>query len=201
MQYVARRFAMNYIYIESLVKQCKSNDEFSKELLAEQFKPFIINISGKTFIHGYDRNDIINECYKYLFHCVKLYNPEKHRFVAYATNGIKNNLKDLISKHKRRSSSEGSEALTFTNNLELYLQNEERHIDENLCLNADYNLVRIAINELDSLEKELITFVYLNNRTVKEFSKLKNITYNAAITIKNMALDNMFIRLKYFYKI
>ena len=147
---------MNYTYIESLILKCKSNDEFSKELLAEQFRPFIINISGKTFIHGYDRNDIINECYKYLFHCIKLYNPEKHRFVAYATNGIKNNLKDLISKHKRRSSAEGSEALTFTNNLELYLQSEEGHIDENLYINADHNLVRIAINELEPLEKELI---------------------------------------------
>ena len=135
------------------------------------------------------------------FHCIKLYNPEKHRFVAYATNGIKNNLKDLISKHKRRSSSEGSEALTFTNKLEHILLSEEGCIDENLYLAVDYNLVRIAINELEPLEKELITFVYLNNRTVKEFSKLKNITYNAAIPLKNMALDNMFIRLKYFYKI
>ena len=192
---------MNYNHIESLVLKCKSNDNLSKELLAEQFRPFIINISGKTFIHGYDRNDIINECYKCLFHCVKLYNPEKHRFVAYATNGIKNNLKDLIAKHKRRSSAEGSEALTFTDNLELYLQNEEGHIDENLCINTEHNLVRTAVNELEPFEKELITFVYLNNRTVKEFSKLKNITYNAAIAIKNAALDNMFIRLKYFYKI
>ena len=192
---------MNYTYIETIVKQCKSNDESSKELLAEQFRPFIINISGKTFIHGYDRNDLINECYKALFHCIELYNPEKHRFVAYATNGIKNNLKDLIEKYKRRSSSEGSEALTFTDKLEHYLLSEEGHIDENLCINTDYNLVRIAVNELEPLEKELITFVYLNNRTVKEFSILKIITYNAAIALKNTALNNMFIRLKYFYKI
>ena len=192
---------LNYDYIESLVLRCKQDDKSAKELLAEQFRPFIINLSGRTFIHGYERSDIISECYCILFHCIELYKPKQHRFVAYATNGIKNSINDLIHKHKNRRSAEGLEALVFSEKLENYILNEEGLVDENLCLHTDYTLVKIAIKELEPLEKELITFVYLNKNTVKAFSKIKNISYNYAITLKNRALNNMFIRLKYFYQI
>lgn len=198
---IRRHPIMNYAYIESLILKCKSNDKHSKELLAEQFRPFILNLSAKTFIHGYDIHDIQHECYRILFHCVNLYNPERHRFVSYATNGIKNSINALIEKHKKRSSAEGKESLIFTDNYENYLVNEEKHIDEKLCLSCEYAVVKIAVAELEPLEKELVTFVFINNKTVREFSKLKHLTYNAAIAIKNMALHNLFLRLKYFYQI
>ena len=86
---------MNYDYIESLVRQSKDGDINSKEKLLEEFKPFIINISKRTFIYGYEFEDIINECYRILLKCISLYKIENHRFVAYATNGIKNNINDL----------------------------------------------------------------------------------------------------------
>ena len=38
---------MNYSYIENLVKLSKTGDEYSKEMLIEEFRPFIINISKK----------------------------------------------------------------------------------------------------------------------------------------------------------
>ena len=98
---------MNYSQIESLVKSSKHGNSASKELLAEAFKPFILNISKRTFINGYDFYDIQNECFKILFHCVSLYNPENNKFVAYATNGIRKSLNDLIKKSKNRSHAEG----------------------------------------------------------------------------------------------
>ncbi len=58
---------MNYDYIENLVKQCKDGDETSKEKLIEEFRPFIINLSKRTFIPGYDYDDFKNECYRILF--------------------------------------------------------------------------------------------------------------------------------------
>ena len=87
---------MNYKYVENLVRLSKNGDMKSKERLLEEFKPFIINISKRTFIHGYEFEDIMNECYKILLKCISLYKLENHRFVAYATNGIKNNINDLI---------------------------------------------------------------------------------------------------------
>jgi DNA-directed RNA polymerase specialized sigma subunit len=89
---------MDFNEIEDLVADAKSQNQQSKERLVEEFKPFIINLSNKTFISGYDTKDIQNECYRILFKCVSVYKLEKHRFVAYATNGIKNSINDLIRK-------------------------------------------------------------------------------------------------------
>ena len=109
---------MDYNYVESLVYQCKNGDMISKEKLADEFRPLIINISKRTFIDGYDLNDIRNECYKSLFKCVSLYNLEKHKFVAYATNAIKNNINDLIKHIKTRSSTNGNDALSLHSDVE-----------------------------------------------------------------------------------
>ncbi len=65
---------MDYKYIETLARKAKDGDVHSKEQLAEEFKPFIINLANKTFIHGYDFYDLQNECYHSLFKCLSLYN-------------------------------------------------------------------------------------------------------------------------------
>ena len=39
---------MNYDYIENLVIKSKDGNEESKEKLANEFKPFIINLSKRT---------------------------------------------------------------------------------------------------------------------------------------------------------
>ena len=106
---------MDFSYIETLVKKSKDGDSASKEELALQFKPFIINLSKKTFIDGYDKQDIMNECYRILFRCVDIYDTSRHRFVAYATNGIKNSINDLIEKNISRSHLEGASTLVLEN--------------------------------------------------------------------------------------
>src|SRR5471030_1860774 len=109
---------MNFEYIEELVTKCKNGDALSKEKLAEEFRPLIFNISKKTFIHGYAIHDIQNEGYKTLFNCVSLYNSEKHRLVAYASNSIRNNINDLIRRIKIRSATEGNDALSLHEDVE-----------------------------------------------------------------------------------
>ena len=104
---------MDFNYIEALVTKCKNNDEATKEKLSAEFRPFIYNISKRTFIDGYNTHDIMQECYQSLFKSVSMYNLEKHRFVTYATNAIKNNMNDLIKRIKTRSSTEGSDALSL----------------------------------------------------------------------------------------
>ena len=54
---------MNFEYIESLVTKSKNGDTLSKEKLAEEFRPLIFNISKRTFIDGYEIQDIQNQCY------------------------------------------------------------------------------------------------------------------------------------------
>lgn len=80
---------MDYDYIEYLVRLSQTGYNHSKEKLIEEFRPFIINISKRTFINGYDFEDIVSEYYQILFKYISLYKAKTHRFVAYATNGIK----------------------------------------------------------------------------------------------------------------
>lgn len=192
---------MDYLYIENLAVRSKAGDKYSKELLSLEFRPFIISISKKTFIHWYDIENIQSECYSILFKCVVLYEPSYHRFVAYAVNGIKNSINALIEKSKNRSSAEGNEALTLCSNLEYVLSSNTQTIEETLCEKADYENLFLAINKLNSKEKALITAVYFRRKTLTEYSKLTNIPYYDIITIKNSALKKLLVYLNNFNRI
>ena len=182
---------MNFKEIENLVSSAKSQNKLSKERLAEEFTPFIINLSNKTFISGYDTKDIQNECFRILFKCVSVYKLEKHRFVAYATNGIKNSINDLIRKSKNRSSSEGFEALTLSDNLEHFLPSTDCGLEEMMCAKADCELLRQAFNNLHEDEKELIIFVYFKNNSLQTYAYWKNMCYSTANRKKRSILNKM----------
>ena len=182
---------MDFKEIEDLVIAAKAQNELSKEKLAKEFTPFIINLSNKTFINGYDTKDIQHECYRILFKCVSVYKLEKHRFVAYATNGIKNSINDLIRKSKNRNSSEGFEALTLSDNLEHILPSTDCGLDEMLCNKADFELSKEVFDNLSKEEKELITFVYFKNNSLQTYAYWKNMCYSTANRKKRTILKKM----------
>ncbi|MBN1036083.1 sigma-70 family RNA polymerase sigma factor [Clostridium botulinum] len=171
---------MDLKYVEMLAKKSKDGDNLSKEKLIEEFRPFIRNLSRKTFIHGYDKDDLENECYKNLFKCLNSYNLEKHSFVAYATNGMKNNLNDLIRKTKNRDNSEGSSALTLTDNLEHTLPSNNLNLEEMICNQCDLKILKVAIKNLTEEEQELIDFIFFKNNTIRLYSYLKDMCYSTA---------------------
>ncbi|NRT75144.1 sigma-70 family RNA polymerase sigma factor [Clostridium beijerinckii] len=191
---------MDFNYIESLVIKCKNNDETAKEKLAAEFKPLIYNISKRTFIDGYNMYDIQQECFESLFKSVSMYNIEKHRFVAYATNAIKNNIKDLIKRIKSRSSTEGNEALKLYYNFEGNLPSEEISTEVLLCEMCDYEDLRLALDNLTREEKEFIDFVFFKNYTVLDYSHLKNMCYSTAILKKNTILKKILNNIFHYYK-
>ena len=181
---------MNFEYIESLVTNCKNGDALSKEKLAEEFRPLIFNISKRTFIHGYAIHDIQHECYKTLFNCVALYNLEKHRFVAYASNSIRNNINDLIKRIKIRSFTEGKDALTLHDDVEKELPDMDINLEDLLCDQCDYQELRSALKNLTEEEKELIDFIFYKNNTVQTYAYYKNMCYSTANLKKKATLKN-----------
>ena len=183
---------MNYDYIENLVKKSKDGDEESKEKLSNEFKPFIINLSKRTFIHGYEFEDIVNECYRILFKCVSYYKPESHRFVAYATNGIKNSINDLIEKNISRNRLEGSSTLVLEN-VENTIESNNLPIDYNLLKEFDISLLYNALSKLTEEEHELINYVFFQEHPVKKYATLKKIPYSTVITKKDFILDKIFM--------
>jgi hypothetical protein len=49
---------VNYEYVETLVTAAKAGDINAKQMLLEEFIPFIYPLSGRIFIYGYERCDI-----------------------------------------------------------------------------------------------------------------------------------------------
>ncbi|MBN7577274.1 sigma-70 family RNA polymerase sigma factor [Clostridium beijerinckii] len=191
---------MDFNYIEVLVTKCKNNDEEAKEKLAEEFRTLIYNISKRTFIDGYNAHDIMQECYQSLFKSVYMYNLEKHRFVAYATNAIKNNMSDLIKRIKTRRSTEGSDALSLHDNFESNLPSEEISTEVSLCEMCDYEDLKLALKNLNEDELELIDFVFYKNYTVKEYAYFKNMCYSTAILKKNTILKKILNNISHYYE-
>ncbi|NOW05041.1 sigma-70 family RNA polymerase sigma factor [Clostridium beijerinckii] len=190
---------MNFDYIENLVRRCKNNDEAAKEKLADEFKPLIYNISKKTFVDGYSIYDIQQECYKSLFKSVSMYNLEKHRFVAYATNAIKNNVNDLIRKMNFRSSTDSNDALSFNDNFEEDIPSQEISIEASLCEICDYEDLKLALKTLNEEEIELINFVFYKNHTVKEYAYFKDMCYSTAVLKKKTILRKIFNSIPVYY--
>ena len=130
-----------------------------------------------------------------------MYNLEKHRFVAYATNAIKNNMNDLIKRIKNRSSTDGNDALSLHGNVEEDLLSQEISSEVLLCEMCDFQDLRLALKNLNEEEKELIDFVFFKNYTVLDYAHLKNICYSTAIVKKKNILKKIFNNISLYYKV
>lgn len=184
---------MNYDYIEDLVKKSKDGDEYSKEKLIEEFTPFILNLSKRTFIPGYDFDDFKNECYRILFNCISLYKAESHRFVAYATNDIKNSINNLIRVNIKAKNIHGLESSPFDNYVEETYITSAPKIDELLCSKYDSDCLSYAMSKLTRDEIEIVQHVFFENKTLKSYSAEKGICYSSAVKMKRYVLDKLFM--------
>ncbi len=179
---------MDYDEIENLVKLAKGNDKNAKEELMVQFTPLILNLSKKSFVNSYEFADIKNECYQTLFKCVDLYNLDRHRFVGYATNAIKNSVNLLIRTSNRRNKSDGPEAFTLDGKLENTLFSELED-PNNFFINKLYiTNLKAAIHTLNFEEQELVNYIFFKRYSLKKYSELKGIPYSIVINMKKEVL-------------
>lgn len=183
---------MNYTHIEQLVTKAKLGDNNAKEELVMEFTPFIDSLSRKTFIYSYDSDDIKNECFKILFNCVSLYNLNSHRFVAYAINGIKKSINDLIKKNLNRSAFEGLPALSNNENrIKDIIYSKDLNIEDFLCNKEGYEKINSALDNLNIQEKLLVDFVFLKGNTLTNYAYRNNISYVAANRRKRNTLKKL----------
>lgn len=181
---------MDYQIIETLVCKAKGGDKKAKEEIIEAFKPFIINFSKKTFIPGYERSDIENECYRILLKSLSKYDTATHKFVAYGTNSIKNGIYDLLRQRKQSQKSGSSFTIVSFDNA---LDNNDINIPYiDPIMNFDNKLeLNKALNSLDDKEKDLINFLYYKDKTLKEYSKTHGLNYNTCLKNKKRILSKL----------
>ncbi|GFP77442.1 sigma-70 family RNA polymerase sigma factor [Clostridium fungisolvens] len=182
---------MDYKHIENLVLLCKADNEEAKETLVSEFNPFIINLCKKSFVSGYEFEDIRNECYKTLFNCIKLYQPEKHRFVAYSTNAIKNSVNCLIRKSVRRQKTDGSKVVMLDTTLENITCYDLISAEDIIYRNQVKSHVNSIINTLTQEEKELIRYIFFKGYSMKKYSDFKMIPYFKVVDLKTNILNKL----------
>lgn len=182
---------MDFNKIEGLVTSAKLGDDEAKELLSEEFTPYISNLSKRSFINSYESDDIKNECYRILFKCVRQYNPDRQRFVAYATNAIKNSINHLIRTSVRRGSSEGLRALILDGKPDILPSMNIDTMDDLIISNLNKSCLRAAIKKLPSSEQELIDYVYFKSHTLASYSEFKRIPYPTAYGRKVTILNKL----------
>lgn len=183
---------MDYEYIENLVSASKSGSEKAKEALALEFTPLINSICRRTFIYGYESSDIRNECFTTLFYCLHKYRTEAHRFIAYATNAIKNNINDLIKKTVKQNGLNKFITLSLYDEALDFLFSNENNLEENLCLLNDYDELSFVINnKLNTEERHLIIFLFFKGNTLTNYANYENISYVAASKRKKKVLNKL----------
>lgn len=182
---------MDFDKIENLVLLSKQDNSKAKEELCAQFAPLIIKLSMKTYINGFDFEDLKSECYKTLFKCVLLYDPSKHRFVAYATNAIKNSINNLIRTSLRKSLGEGCKALNLDANLEYVLSYDMFSVEDRLFKNVFHKELKNEIAKLSFDEQLLIEFLYYKKTSLKAFAAYRAIPYGKAFNIKSNMLKKL----------
>ncbi|QAA31326.1 sigma-70 family RNA polymerase sigma factor [Clostridium manihotivorum] len=187
---------MDYKHIENLVLLCKEDNEEAKETLVSEFNPFIINLCKKSFVSGYEFDDIRNECYKTLFNCIKLYEPEKHRFVAYATNAMKNSVNCLIRKSVRRQLTDGSKVVMLDTNLENIDCCDMNYVEDIICQNQVKSQISSIINTLNEKEKELVLYIFFKGYSMKKYSDFKMIPYYKVVDMKTSILSKLKLAFK-----
>jgi RNA polymerase sigma factor (sigma-70 family) len=178
---------VDYDYIEKLARSAKDNDAQAKEALIGEFTPFINSISRKIFIHGYEYCDLKNECFLTLLNCISKYDLSTHRFVAYATNAIKNNLNVLVIKSINQKDVDGLFSLNDDVESAISL---DGHIKEE-PIHLEYKLLSAIKNHLNASERHLIIFIYFMKNTLTNYAYYENISYVTASKRKKRVLEKL----------
>lgn len=182
---------MDFDYIEELVKNIKNGDSLCKEKLITQFDPFIKNLCKKTFVDGYELEDLINECYTTLLNSINKYNIENHRFVAYGTKSIKTSLYSLIHKKNILKEIDGTSSLWESTNMEYFLKSSDDSVDSNIISLHEKACLKEAIKKLSTEEKDILINTVLNNTTSKTYSKIKEIPYSTVLRKRKKVVNKL----------
>lgn len=177
---------MNYEYVETLIKKIKQNNSKDKLELLNEFLPLINSLSKRTYINGYDSEDLRNECIITLLDCINKYNESSHRFVSYAVNSIKNTINELVRTTLMRS--RHHDLYAFSKD-DLSSIPSQEFSPENITINnMTTKLLQEAINSLNEEEQFFINYIYINGNTLTSYAALKNVSYVTVMNRKNRIL-------------
>lgn len=170
---------MNVYEMERLVVQAKLGCIDSKEKIFFSFIPYINLLVSKFNISGYDREDLIQECYIVLHQAINKYKGRK-TFISYVTKALKNNMIYLLRKSTKIQYSLIDNMLEDPNNLEIDILNI-----------LDIEHLSKSLKHLSPKELKIIKDYYFNDITLISISKKLDEKYITTAKTKDRAISKL----------
>lgn len=171
--------------IETLVKAAKEGDSDAMELILEKFKYFIMKHGKKYIIPSHDFEDLIQHGFLSTIRAVQLYKLESNNFTTYCNNSIINNFKALLKGHIKHYREVQNEAILDIQVYDFTLE------DEVIAHEETKKLLKTVKEKLSVDEKNIISGVYFQDKTLKEVAATFNINYRRAVEVKRQALNKL----------
>ncbi|WP_097028587.1 sigma-70 family RNA polymerase sigma factor [Clostridium peptidivorans] len=164
--------------LENSALKAQGGDKKSLEDLFIYFKPYIVKQAHCIYIRGYEIEDLIQIGYVSLMKAINMYKPINKNFNYYALASIKRNFYYLIRQQSRHNGEysmefETGEGLTLGDSIE-----DNFNLEEDYLKKETHQKLKESFKLLNKEEKELISWIYLQNKSLKEYAEIKGITYN-----------------------
>ena len=179
-------------FMKDLIIKAKKGDKKSLEEIIKIFEPLINNTSISFYIYGYDSEDIKQIATISIIKAINKFNVEQiDSFPAYVKKCVRNSLYKEIDKATKVyfKNKETKELATLIDYKEI--------IDEKINIQEDYlekegkvNLEK-AIRLLKERDRRLLKYLYVENKTLKDYAKEKKLEYHKARYMKEKAIKNL----------
>lgn len=156
-------------FVEKLVN--KDKNAFN-ELYLQTVDIFYRYIKSNYFVSDSDAEDIVSNFYLKVWNWLWKYKYMKN-FSSWLRTIFKNTIKDEFKKTKEKHFS------NFTSSNEESIEEwfaSKENIIEFMQVEFEYNQIKVAIDKLDDLSKEIVFLKFIEDRTNKEISQLLDIS-------------------------
>lgn len=178
--------------MKNLIIKAKQEDKKALEEIIEKFRPLINNTALSFYIYGHDSEDIKQIAIMSIINAINKFDiTNADAFPAYVKKCVKNSLYKEIEKASK-----------------LYYKNKEcreisQFIEEKDIINENINLqdefikkeeklnLEKAISSLSDSERKLLKYLYVENKTLKDYSLENNIEYYKARYMKEKTIKNL----------
>lgn len=186
---------MNYREIENSVTGAKNGDSQELNKVLEQYKPFIYKTAKQYNLKNYDLNDLVQIGYMALMKAVVKYRTGSNTFSTYAFNAIKNELRYTARQNNRHNEdlSLNSPVNTSGNAKIEYIDciESKDNLEDHILKSEKISEVNNVVSKLPSDEADLVSMIFYNKNSIKNYAEKKGLSYLQAVRKKNKILKKL----------
>ncbi|MBA5850043.1 sigma-70 family RNA polymerase sigma factor [Clostridium sp. cel8] len=193
----------NDYLLEDLVDMAKSGDREAMEEILKRFKWLALKLCNRTYIKGWDLDDLMQVTNMALMRSVQLYKKCGTSFPAYVKTAMKRELFYRIRQSLNKpsycsiySKNENGDELVNT----FVSENEDYEGEKNFLHKEKIKFLKKAIGMLSEKERDLIEKYFFEGISLKKYAIENDMSYRNAVYIKRKALKKLKEFFNKFYK-